>query len=263
MSLSTGTGPLTGSPAGQFNFDLGAASPAHRIYLAADPRRIRALVRDVVVLDSTRAHLLYETGIGPRVYAPLADYDQELLTPTDTTSHCPFKGDASYWTISVGDEVREDALWAYRDPLPEAAWLDGLGALYPSKVDGWVVEEDRVFAHLRDPFHRVDVHESSRPVVVTIGGREIARAQRPTLVFETGLPVRAYISRLDIEPGAVTAGSGKRTVCPYKGQADYWTVAGVTDAAWSYEAPLPEAVRAQGLLSFDAGVEGVEVVIAG
>jgi uncharacterized protein (DUF427 family) len=261
MSLSTGTGPLTGSPAGAFNFDITAASPAHRIYLAADQRRIRALVRDVAVLDTTRAHLLYETGIGPRVYAPLEDYAQELLTATDTTSHCPFKGDASYWTVTVDGDVREDALWAYREPLADAPWLAGLGALYPDRVDEWVVEEDRVFAHLRDPFHRVDVHESSRPVVVRVGGQEVARAQRPTLVFETGLPVRAYISRLDIEPGAVTSGSGRRTVCPYKGQADYWTVAGVTDAAWSYEAPLPEAVRAQGLLSFDTAVDGVEVVI--
>jgi uncharacterized protein (DUF427 family) len=263
MSLSTGTGPLTGSPAGAFNFDIASASPAHRIYFAADQRRIRALVRDVVVLDTTHARLLYETGIGPRVYAPVEDYAQELLTPTDTTSHCPFKGDASYWTVTAGGEVREDALWTYREPLPEASWLAGLAALYPNKVDTWVVEEDPVFAHLRDPFHRVDVHESSRPVVVTVGGREIARSARPTLLFETGLPVRAYLSRLDIEPGAVTPGSGKRTVCPYKGQADYWTVAGVTDAAWSYEAPLPEAVRAQGLLSFDIAVDGVEVVIGG
>src|SRR5215470_13455813 len=105
MSLTTGTGPLSGHPAGAFNFDIADASPAHRIYFAADPRRIRALVGGVAVLDTTRARLLYETGIGPRVYAPLEDYDHDLLTPTDTVSHCPFKGDASYWTVSVaGDE---------------------------------------------------------------------------------------------------------------------------------------------------------------
>jgi uncharacterized protein (DUF427 family) len=261
MSLTTGTGPLAGHPAGAFNFDIADASPAHRIYLAADQRRIRALVAGVAVLDTTRAHMLYETGIGPRVYAPLEDYDHDLLTATDTTSHCPFKGDASYWTVTVDGDERVDALWAYPEPIPEASWLAGLAALYPRKVDNWVVEDDTVFASLRDPFHRVDVHPSSREVVVRVDGREIARSQDATLLFETGLPVRAYLSRLDIEPGAVTPGSGKRTVCPYKGQADYWTVAGVTDAAWSYEAPLPEAVRAQGLLSFDTTLDNVEVVI--
>ncbi len=261
MSLSTGTGPLSGAPAGAFNFDIAAASPAHRIFFAAEQRRLRALIDDVVVLDTTRAQLLYETGIGPRVYAPLADYTAELLTPTDATSHCPFKGDASYWTITVGQNKQVDILWAYEEPLPEAAFLAGHAALYPNRVDAWLVEDERVFGHLRDPFHRVDVHDSSRPVVVRVGGEEVVRTTRAKLLFETGLPVRAYVSRMEIAPGAVADGSGKRTVCPYKGQASYWTVAGVEDAAWSYEAPLSDAARAQGLLSFDSGIDGVEIEI--
>ena len=200
--------------------------------------------------------LLYETGIGPRVYAPLEDYDHELLTPTDTTSHCPFKGDASYWTVTVGDDERVDALWAYRDPMPEASWLAGLAALYPSKVDTWVVEDDRCSPTCAIRFTAsTSMPARARSWCGSAAARSPARGTRRSL-FETGLPVRAYMSRLDIEPGAVAPGSGKRTVCPYKGQADYWTVAGVTDAAWSYEAPLPEAVRAQGLLSFRARGRG-------
>src|SRR4051812_2526511 len=112
MSLSIGTGPLAGSPAGDFNFDIAAASPAHRIYFAREERRLRAYVGDACVLDTTRARLLYETGIPPRIYAPLEDYDLSRFTATETSTHCQFKGDASYWTLTVGDVVLEDVLWA-------------------------------------------------------------------------------------------------------------------------------------------------------
>ena len=259
MSLSLGTGPLAGSPAGAFNFDLAAAAPPHRIYFADEPRRVRAIVGDTVVLDTTGAKLLYETGIHPVVYAPLSDYRQDLLTRTDTSTHCPFKGDASYWTLRVNGREVPDALWAYEDPLPQAAWLQGYGALYWRKLDAWFVEDERIVGRLRDPFHRVDVHDSSRPVTVFAGGERVAHSDRPKVLYETGLPLRIYVPPADIEPGAVTAGSGKRTICPYKGEATYWTVNGIEDGAWSYELPLAEAARAAGHLSFDTAVEGIEV----
>jgi uncharacterized protein (DUF427 family) len=262
MSLSIGTGPLAGSPAGAFNFDLAAASPAHRIYFADDERRHRAVVGDDVVLDTTRAKLLYETGIPPRIYAPLEDFPERFRTPTDTSTHCPFKGDAAYWTIRAGGRALPDALWAYPDPLPDAWWLAGYGCLYADKVDAWFVEDDRAVGHPRDPFHRVDVHDSSRAVVVRIGGEEVARSPRPRLVFETGLPLRVYVPPADVRAGAVVPGSGKRTVCPYKGEASYWTVNGVEDAAWSYELPLADAARAAGHLAFDTSIDGVEVELA-
>ncbi len=262
MSLSLGTGPLAGHPAGDFNFDLAASAPKHRIYFAEEPRRLRAIVDDTVVLDTTKARLLYETGIGPRIYAPLGDYALDHFAETDSTTHCPFKGDASYWTLRVNGRTEDDLLWAYRTPLPEAAFLGGYAALYDKRVDAWFVEDDRVFGRLKDPFHRVDVHDSSREVVVRIGGEEIARTTNPKLLFETGVRVRAYVPSIEIPPEAVTAGSGKRTICPYKGEATYWTVNGVEDAAWSYEAPLPDTLRAAGHLSFDEAVEGVEVEIA-
>jgi uncharacterized protein (DUF427 family) len=261
MSLSLGTGPLGGHPAGAFNFDLDQAAPKHRIYFAEEQRRLRAVVDDKVVLDTTRARLLYETGIPPRIYAPLEDYALDAFESTDATTHCPFKGDASYWTLRVNGRTEEDVLWAYKQPLPEAAFLDGFAALYDKRVDAWFVEDDRVFSHLRDPFHRVDVHDSSREVVIRVNGEEVARTTRPKLLFETGLPVRAYVPSADIAPDLVRPGSGKRTTCPYKGEATYWTVAGVPDAAWSYEAPLPDTLRAAGHLAFDDGVEGVDVTL--
>lgn len=252
-----GTAPLAGHP-GDFNFTLDA--PAHRLFFDPYPRRLRGRIAGHVVVDTLGAHLLYETGLPAVPYVPLADVDQSVLERTRTSTHCPFKGDASYWSVRVGDRLVQDALWAYEEPLPAAPWLRGYGAFYWGKVDEWFVEEERVFAHLRDPYHRVDVLETSRPVTVRAAGEVVARSGRPKLLYETGLPVRVYVPRADVE-GAALAPSEKRTLCPYKGQASYWSLrAGgreLPDAAWSYEAPLPEALKVQGHLSFEG--EGVEV----
>ncbi len=113
-----------------------------------------------------------------------------------------------------------------------------------------------MFAHLRDPFHRVDVLDSSRPVTVRVDGRVVARSDRPKLLFETGLPARAYVPRSDVVPGVLGDSEG-RSVCPYKGQSRYLSVAGVEGAALTYEAPLPEAIKVKGYVCFDA--ERVEV----
>jgi uncharacterized protein (DUF427 family) len=253
MSLTLGSGPLTRDPAGSFNFDLDGAAPAHRIYFADFQPRVRAVIGGVTVLDTTRAKLLYESGIAPRVYAPIEDYAADLLERTDHTSHCPFKGDATYWTVAG----HENALWGYEQPLAEASWLAGHAALYPEAADEWLVEEERVVGHLRDPFHRIDVHPSSRRVRVLAGDEVIADTDRAVLLFETGLPPRAYIARRDV--AAAIEPAAKETHCPYKGEARYWTVAGVEDAAWSYEYPLPEADGIAGLLAFDPERVVVEI----
>jgi uncharacterized protein (DUF427 family) len=262
MSLTLGTSPFAGSRStAALNFSLTDA-PKHRIVFQPDPRRLRAMIGGTVVLDTVRAQLLHETAIPPRIYAPLEDYRQDLLTPTDTRTHCPFKGDANYWTVAADGKELVDGLWGYAEPTDEAPFLRGFASLYEDRVDAWFVEEDRVFGHLRDPYHRVDAHPSTREVVVTVGGEEVARSARPVLVFETGLPVRAYVPPADVHGAAVGAGSGRRAVCPYKGESVYWTVGGVTDAAWSYEAPLPDVLKAQGHLCFDDGLDEVEVTLS-
>src|SRR5829696_10394681 len=112
MTLTLGTGPLGSKPSGDFNFDWDGA-PAHRLYFEPYPRRVRALVDDRIVLDSLRGRLLFESNLPPRLYVPLGDLDASLLEPSDATSHCPFKGDASYRSLRVGDRLVEDAVWAY------------------------------------------------------------------------------------------------------------------------------------------------------
>jgi len=257
MSLTQGSGPLGGKPAPS-NYTIEA--PAHRILFEPDARRLRAFVGDTLVLDTRRAHLLHETGIRPVAYVPLEDFAEGLLEKTATTSHCPFKGDASYWSLRVGDELREDAVWGYEAPLGGARWLRGFAALYPAKADRWLVEDEPVAGGLRDPYHRVDVHTSSRPVRVTADGELIAQSAHPTLVFETSMPVRAYLPRKDVVAGHLRP-SDTTTTDPYVGDAIYWHVhAGselLTDAAHSFELPRAEAMKIAGLVCFSG--EGVQV----
>ena len=244
MTLTLGTGPLGTSPAGAFNFSLDGA-PAHRLYFEPYPRRVRALVGDRVVLDSVRGRLLHESNILPRLYVPLEDLDGTLLERSETSTHCPFKGDASYFTLAAGERTIEDAVWTYEEPIEPAAWLEGFACLYWEKADAWFVEDERLLGHLRDPYHRVDVFEASRPVRVTAGCEPIAESDRAKLLYETGVPAMVYVPGADIVAGAL-APAGKRSRCPYKGEASYWHVQvdgrRIDDGAWSYEAPLAEAL---------------------
>ncbi|HEV2062275.1 MAG TPA: DUF427 domain-containing protein [Solirubrobacteraceae bacterium] len=261
MTLTGGPAPLGPQPSGEANFTIDA--PAHRLWLEDYPHRLRAVVDDRVVLDSTRAKVLHETGHQIVPYVPLADFEEATLQRSDTTTHCPFKGDASYWSLVVGDRVVEDAVWAYEQPIDEARWLRGLAALKWDVADAWYVEDDVAFGpHLRDPYHRVDVFQSSRAVTVRARGTIIARTNRPKMLFETSLPVRVYVPRADVVPG-VLAETEKRTQCPYKGEATYFSVAvdgdRIDDAAWSYETPLPEAQKVAGDVCFLA--DGIDVAV--
>ncbi len=261
MSLTIGPGPLSTQPEGGVNYTI--EGPAHRILFQPHPRRLRALVGGQTVFDTTRGALLHESNIAPVLYVPLEDFDTALLEPTGHTTHCPFKGDAFYWTLRSGDHVRENAVWGYPQPLPEAAWLAPYAALPHDAADTWLEEDEPLLGHLRDPYHRVDARATSRRVEVLFEGELIAASARAILVFETGLPPRAYLPRDDVS-NLWPAATQTTSTCPYKGEATYFsvTVGGreLTDAAWSYEHPFPEALAAAGYVSFDH--EGLQTRVA-
>jgi uncharacterized protein (DUF427 family) len=90
------------------------------------------------VAESDRPHVLFETGLPPRYYLPLSDVRQELLVPSSSESHCPYKGTASYWSLEVGGQTHEDVVWIYRTPLPESQKIAGLACFYAERVDQYV-----------------------------------------------------------------------------------------------------------------------------
>lgn len=255
MSLTMGGGPLSGQAPGDVNYVIDG--PAHKLYFHDFPRRVRAELGGVTVLDSERARFLHETGLLPALYVPMDDVRTDLLERTDHKTHCPFKGDATYWTVRAGDRVAENAVWAYPEPLPGASWLDGYAALYFSAMDAWYDEEEPVEGHLRDPFHRVDARRARRNVKVTaqVGGETVTLAEtgRPTVVSETGLPNRLYLPADDVRFDLLEP-SETRTICPYKGTAEYWSLRDgdrtVADVAWAYPHPLEDAAKLAGHVCF-------------
>lgn len=128
----------------------------------------------------------------------------DLLQPTDHTTHCPFKGDAAYWSVTVGDRGAENAVWSYAKPLDGAPSFDGYLALYHDRMDAWYEEDERIIAHPHDPYHRVDVLQSSRHVRVTFKGEVIAESQSPKMLFETGLAARYYLPPEDVRTEILT-----------------------------------------------------------
>jgi uncharacterized protein (DUF427 family) len=112
--------------------------PYKRVDILASSRHIRVVIDGVTVADSTRPHILFETGLPPRYYLPLPDVRTDLLVPSPAQSHCPYKGTASYWSVDAGQGVRADLVWIYRTPLPESQKIAGLACFYNEKVDLYV-----------------------------------------------------------------------------------------------------------------------------
>ena len=109
--------------------------PYTRVDILASSRHVRVEIDGVTVADSVRPHILFETHLPPRYYLPLPDVRTDLLIPSDTTSHCPYKGTAGYWSVDVGHGVHPDLVWIYRSPLAESQKVAGLACFYNEKVD--------------------------------------------------------------------------------------------------------------------------------
>jgi uncharacterized protein (DUF427 family) len=262
MTLTLFRGPLSATPPEATNYRVDG--PTHRLLFEAFPRRVRAVLGSQTVLDSHRAKLLHESAHLPQLYVPREDVREDLLEATDHTTHCPFKGDASYWSVRAGDRVAENAVWDYPEPLEESAWLLDHLAFYWSAMDGWFDEDEEVQGHLCDPYHRIDVRDSSRRVRVLVDGEVVAETDRPKLLSETGLPNRFYIDSEDVRRDALGP-SAKHTTCPYKGVASYHTLAvgdrRIEDGAFFYPEPFDGARRIRDHLCFYG--EGIKTEVDG
>lgn len=223
-----------------------ARDPGQRITVEPSPKRVRVMFNGKTVADSLRAALLLETGHMPVYYFPAEDVRTDLLERTDRRTHCPYKGDATHWTLRVGTRAAENAVWGYEDPFEAMSQIKGRLAFYRDKVDHWFEEDEEVFGHPRHPYRRVDVRPSSREVRMTFGGELVALTRRALFLFETGLPTRYYIPPRDVRTELLRP-SRKTSTCPYKGQASYWSVQVgerlAQDAVWAYPEPVPECPR--------------------
>jgi uncharacterized protein (DUF427 family) len=251
MSLTLGSAPFGREPGGVFNFER--TGPEHVLYWERSPRRVRGELAGETVVDSTAVMMLHETGHLPIYYFPETDVRGDLLEASDHSTHCPFKGDAAYVSVRVGDRVAENAAWTYREPLDGAAPLAGYLAFYWGALDRWLEEDEEVFVHPRDPYHRVDVLDTSRHVTISLAGERLADTRRARVLLETGLPPRWYLPAEDVRPELLEE-SETLTQCPYKGTASYRSLRlgdrVEEDLVWLYADPLPSVAPIAGRLCF-------------
>lgn len=249
MSLTFKGGPLSEAPSEEVNYTL--EGPAHKLMFQTFPRRVRIVVQGQTVIDTTKGKLLHETGLLAAFYAPESDTDLSLLADSKHHSDEPYKGIASYKNFTGGSKREGNLFWHYPEPIEGVEWLRGYLAPYRARVQ-WFDEDEEIFWHLRDPYTRVDVRHSSRPVKISLDGQVLAETDKPAIISENGLPNRFYVPREDVNGELLP--SAKESHCPYKGDATWHSlkIGGETieDAAWSYEDPFESALKAKSMLCF-------------
>lgn len=112
-----------------------ARDPKHRVDAIPSDRHVRVEVDGEVVAESTRPVAVFETSLPTRWYLPPEDVRQDLLTPSGTVTHCPYKGQARYWSVRAGGSDHQDLVWSYPDPIDEQPRLAGLLSFYNEHVD--------------------------------------------------------------------------------------------------------------------------------
>lgn len=213
MGLTIGGGPF-GHRDGQFDF---GPLPEHVRYWEPWPRRMRAILGGETILDSKAGMLLQESGEFSTLYFPLSDFRAGTLEAIPSG-----EGSGRRWSVRLGERRVLECVASSPTHSNGVELMRGYATLEFASVDRWFEEDDPIYAHPRDPYHRVDVLSSSRHVVVRRGATVVAETRRPKLLFETSLPVRYYIPfddmRIDLLLKSATVSE-----CPYKGDGQHWT----------------------------------------
>lgn len=245
-------------------------------------KRIRASLDGTPLVDTTQAWLVWEPHRVTPIFAVpeqelMADLTPPALPAAAVEEHAfALRQGEARTSLDPGtkfgkhtcageelDVVTATATAPRAGFRPEDPDLAGYVVLDFSAFD-WLEDDEEIIGHPRDPFHRVDIRASSLDVEVALDGVTLARTTGAQFLYETLLPVRYYIPPSDVRLDLIEE-SAKRTVCPYKGQASYWSYPGSAEGrnvAWSYDRRYRDAAQIHGLISFfnervDLRVDGV------
>ena len=258
MGLSWQQGPLAPGAVGHFL----VPDPLPERMLFAEPLRRRMRVRfgGEWVADSEEVVLLHEPGRYPVAYFPQADIAAGVLEHGGHTTRHRDLGPTDWYTAPAGGQQTPRAAWQHTG-LPEyAGVLKGLVAFAWRAMDAFYEEDERIAGHAADAYHRIDIRQTSRHLVVRHEGRVVADSRAPLVLFESGFAPRWYVPRADVDAAALAPAHGQ-TFCPYKGLCSYYDVAGARRAGWCHEDAWPGVERISGLVSFEP--DRVEVCLDG
>ena len=248
MGLAWQQGPLAPGAIGRFLIP----DPLPDRLLFAEPLRRRMRVRfgGAWIADSEDVVLLHEPGRYPVAYFPLSDITPDVLQPSEHTTRHRDLGLTCWYTVCSGEHSRPRAAWQHTELPGYASELKGRVAFAWRAMDAFYEEDERIVGHAADPYHRIDIRQTSRHLVVRHGDQVIADTTRPLALYESGFAPRWYVPRADVDQETLTPAEGQ-TFCPYKGLCSYYDVGDGHRAAWSYEDAWPEVRRVSGLISFE------------
>jgi uncharacterized protein (DUF427 family) len=248
MGLSWQQGPLSSVSVGRFLTP--ERLPERLLFVEPLRRRFRVKLADEWIADSEDVMLLHEPGRYPVAFFPLADVRPGVLVSENRiTQHRDF-GDTAWFTVTAGDQRAVRSAWQYTALPDHASELRDRVAFAWRAMDAFYEEDERIIGHASDAYHRIDIRQSSRHLVVKDGARLIADSRRPVVLYESGFAPRWYVPRQDIDGRALIPAEGQ-TFCPYKGLASYYDIGDRKKAAWSYVQAWPEVARVSNLISFE------------
>jgi uncharacterized protein (DUF427 family) len=258
MGLSWQQGPL--APGGIGRFLVPDPLPERLLFAEPLRRRMRARSGGNWIADSDDVVLLHEPGRYPVAYFPLSDITADVLQPSEHTTRHRDLGLTSWYTVRSGEHSRPRAAWQHTELPGYASDLKGRIAFAWRAMDAFHEEDERIAGHAADAYHRIDIRQTSRHLVVRHGGQVVADTTRPLALYESGFAPRWYLPRADVDESALTPAEGQ-TFCPYKGLCSYYDIGNAHRAAWSYEDAWTEVRRVSGLVSFEP--DKIEVSLDG
>ena len=257
MGLSWQQGPL--SPGAIGRFLVPEPLPQRLLYVEPLRRRMRVRFGGTWIAESEQILLLFEAGHYPIAYFPAADVSPGTLERIEHTTQHSALGLTSWYAVRAGVKSAPRAAWQHIDLPPYASELQERVAFAWPRMDAFYEEDERILAHAADSYHRIDIRQSSRRLVVRHGDRTIADTKRPLVLYESGFAPRWYVPRADVDESALTLVTKRQTFCPYKGLCDYYNIGDARLAAWSYAEAYAEVRRISNLISFEPDIVSVQL----
>jgi len=256
MGLSWQQGPL--SPAAIGRFLVPEPLPKRLLYVEPLRRRMRVRFGGNWIADSEDVLLLFEPGHYPMAYFSQADVAPGTLQKAEHTTRHPDLGLTSWYTVRASEQSVPRGAWQHIELPSYASELQGRLAFAWPSMDAFYEEDERIVGHAADSYHRIDIRQTSRHLVVRHRDRMIADTKRPMVLYESGFAPRWYVPRADVDGAALTP-ADRQTFCPYKGLCSYYSIDDAQLAAWSYPEAYPEVGRISNFLSFEPDIVSVQL----
>jgi uncharacterized protein (DUF427 family) len=210
------------------------------------------------IADSEHVQLLFEPGRYPVAYFPESEISPGTLERTAHTTRHQDLGLTAWYAVRVGEHSAPRGAWQHIDLPAYARELQGRIAFAWPAMDAFYEEDERIMGHAADSYHRIDIRQTSRSLVVRHSNRVIADSKRPLVLYESGFAPRWYVPRTDINESAMTPVE-HQTFCPYKGLCSYYDIGEAHLAVWSYREAYREVERISNLVSFEPDVVSVHL----